>query len=127
MNNAYGYSGWFNYAGTFNGADDGLRHFFGELDCCLPWAIDREYMVVDDCSNVNTFAYTVSVNGGGCNGDVDAGVSGNGDGDHTPGICPVRATSPRASLPSASPTCSRTRPTTGANSASKSRATCGSW
>ena len=87
MNNAYGYSGWFNYAGTFNGMMMmGSGDFFGELDCCLPWAIDREYMVVDDCSNVNTFAYTVSVNGGGCNGDVDAGVSGNGDGDHTPGI-----------------------------------------
>jgi len=41
---------------------------------------------MDDFGNANKYEYTVSVNGGGCLGDGDAQVSGNGGSDHTPGI-----------------------------------------
>ena len=87
MNDTYGYSGWFNYSGNFNGLTVmGSGDFFGEMDCCLPWAIDRAYTVVDDCGNTNEFNYTVEVNGGDCLEDPDAQVSGNSGPDHGPAI-----------------------------------------
>jgi hypothetical protein len=87
MNNNFGYSGWFTYFGTFNGMSVmGSGDLFGDMDCCLPWSIDRNYLIMDDCGNANQFEYTVSVNGGGCLGDGDAQASGNGGTDHTPGI-----------------------------------------
>ena len=87
MNDAYGYSGWFNYSGNFNNLTVmGSGDFFGEMDCCLPWAIERDYTIVDDCGNTNEFAYTVEVNGGDCLVDPDAELSGNSGLDHGPAI-----------------------------------------
>ena len=86
MNNEYGYSGWFTYNGTFDGnMVMGSGDAFGDLDCCLPWSIEREYSLVDDCANESGFAYSVSVNGDDCDGAVDGpAVSGQADGDHAP-------------------------------------------
>ena len=87
MNNAYGYSGWFAYSGTFDGqAVIGSGDLFGDLDCCLPWSIERNYLLLDDCGNASTFGYTIAVNGTDCSTSGDAEVSGQGDTDHTPGI-----------------------------------------
>ena len=87
MNNAYGYSGWFSYSGTFNGLPVmGSGDLFGDLDCCLPWSIERSYLLVDDCGNASTFNYTVDVNGDDCTEGEDAELSGNGGSDHTPNI-----------------------------------------
>ena len=87
MNNAYGYSGWFGYSGTFNNNFVmGSGDLFGDLDCCLPWSIEREYLLVDDCGNAATFEYTVDVNGSDCTESGDAGLSGDSDVDHTPSV-----------------------------------------
>ena len=85
MNDEYGYSGWFTYSGSFMGSDImGSGDMFGDLDCCLPWSIDRNYSIADDCGNSNGFEYTVDVNGADCAAGTDAQVSGSQDGNHTP-------------------------------------------
>ena len=62
-----GFSGWFYYAGTFAGADVmGSGDLFGDLDCCLPWMIERTYTMTDCSGNVSEFDYTVDVNGVTC-------------------------------------------------------------
>ena len=88
MNNAYGFSGWFSYSGTFDGNPVmGSGDLFGDLDCCLPWSIERNYLLVDDCGNTASFGYTVEVNGEGClDAGDDAGLSGGQDTDHTPSV-----------------------------------------
>ena len=87
MNNEYGYSGWFTYNGTFDGNSImGSGDLFGDLDCCLPWSIEREYSIADDCGNASGFAYSVSVNGDDCDDADGALVSGGQAGDHTPFI-----------------------------------------
>ena len=74
-------------SGTY-GEDDVFfsGDLFGDLDCCLPWSIDREYTATDDCGNATDFAYEILVNAEGCGDDDGAQVSGGQDGDHTPGI-----------------------------------------
>ncbi len=86
MNNEYGYSGWFTYNGTFGGNSVmGSGDAFGDLDCCLPWSIERDYSLVDDCANASGFAYSVSMNGDDCDDAVDGpAVSGQASGDHAP-------------------------------------------
>ena len=87
MNDNYGYSGWFSYSGTFNGNFVmGSGDLFGDLDCCLPWSIEREYLLVDDCGNTASFEYTVEVNGEACTTAGDAELSGNSGVDHTPSV-----------------------------------------
>ena len=87
MNNEYGYSGWFTYTGDFMGsAIMGSGDLFGDLDCCLPWSIERDYAIADDCGNANGFAYSVEVNGDDCEDADGAQVSGGQSGDHTPFI-----------------------------------------
>jgi len=86
MNDEYGYSGWFVYSGHFDGDDiAGSGDLFGDLDCCLPWSIDRDYSIVDDCDNSASFGYSIAVNGDDCDSD-DALVSGNAANDHGPAV-----------------------------------------
>ncbi|MBK12654.1 MAG: hypothetical protein CL849_03905, partial [Crocinitomicaceae bacterium] len=87
QNDNYGYSGWIMATGTYG--DDAVffsGDLFGDLDCCLPWSIDREYTASDDCGNATEFEYSISVNGDNCGDDDGVLVSGGQDEDHTPGI-----------------------------------------
>ena len=87
QNDNYGYSGWIMASGTYNGdAVFFSGDLFGDLDCCLPWSIDREYTATDDCGNATDFAYVIDVNGDDCGGGDGALVSGGQAGDHTPVI-----------------------------------------
>jgi hypothetical protein len=62
-----GFSGWFYYSGTFQGADVmGSGDVFGDLDCCLPWMIERAYTMTDCSGNESAFNYTVDINGMTC-------------------------------------------------------------
>jgi hypothetical protein len=77
----HGYSGWFYYMGTFNGADVmGTGDVFGDMDCSLPWSIEREYTVSDCSGNTTNFSYTVDVNGMTCE-PIDPTLDGNDDSD----------------------------------------------
>ena len=85
QNDNYGYSGWIMASGTWNSDVVFFSgDLFGDLDCCLPWSIERDYIALDDCDNSTTFAYTIQVNGEDCEDDDDALVSGGQDDDHTP-------------------------------------------
>ncbi|MCH1581613.1 MAG: T9SS type A sorting domain-containing protein [Flavobacteriales bacterium] len=87
MNDEYGYSGWFVYSGQFNESEiAGSGDLFGDLDCCLPWSIDRNYSIVDDCENGNQFSYSISVNGAECTDSDGPTVTGNTAGDHGPAV-----------------------------------------
>jgi hypothetical protein len=87
QNNNYGYSGWIMASGM-NGEDAVMfsGDVFGDLDCCLPWSIHREYTATDDCGNDTDFAYNINVNGEDCEDGDDANLSGGQSGDHTPVI-----------------------------------------
>jgi hypothetical protein len=62
-----GFSGWFYYQGTFNGAAViGTGDVFGDTDCCLPWSIERTYTLSDCAGNTSEFSYTIDVNGPTC-------------------------------------------------------------
>jgi hypothetical protein len=75
----HGYSGWFYYIGTFNGADVmGTGDVFVDVDCSLPWSIEREYTVTDCSGNTTSFSYTVDVNGLTCE-PIDPTLDGNDD------------------------------------------------
>ena len=50
----------------------GSGDLFGDLDCCLPYDISRDYTVSDCAGNTTTFGYTVSVTGEPCE-DGDGG------------------------------------------------------
>jgi hypothetical protein len=77
----HGYSGWFYYIGTFEGADVmGTGDVFADIDCSLPWGIEREYTVTDCSGNTTTFAYTVDVNGLTCE-PIEPTLDGNNDND----------------------------------------------
>jgi hypothetical protein len=79
----HGYSGWFYYIGTLNGADVmGTGDVFGDLDCSLPWSIEREYAVSDCSGNTTTFSYTIDVNGITCEPIVPT-LDGNDDSDNS--------------------------------------------
>ena len=73
MNDAYGYSGWFFYEGTFDGEPiNGSGDLFGELDCVLPYTVSYTHTATDCSGNVAAFEHSVEVNGGDCE---DAGVA----------------------------------------------------
>jgi hypothetical protein len=75
----HGYSGWFYYIGTFEGADVmGTGDVFADIDCSLPWSIEREYTLTDCSGNSTTFSYTVDVNGMTCD-PIDPTLDGNDD------------------------------------------------
>ena len=77
----HGYSGWFYYIGTFEGADVmGTGDVFADIDCSLPWGIEREYTVTDCSGNTTSFAYTVDVNGLTCE-PIEPTLDGNDDSD----------------------------------------------
>ena len=77
----HGYSGWFYYIGTFEGADVmGTGDVFADIDCSLPWGIEREYTVTDCSGNTTSFAYTVDVNGLTCE-PIEPTLDGNNDND----------------------------------------------
>ncbi|MAI22548.1 MAG: hypothetical protein CL828_00675 [Crocinitomicaceae bacterium] len=77
----HGYSGWFYYMGTFNGADVmGTGDVFADIDCSLPWNIEREYTVTDCSGNSTTFSYTVDVNGLTCE-PIEPTLDGNDESD----------------------------------------------
>jgi hypothetical protein len=85
-----GFSGWFFYQGTFNGASViGTGDVFGDMDCCLPWSIERTYTLSDCAGNTSEFSYTVDVNGPTCapilpplaGDDTEPDFGGTGDED----------------------------------------------
>jgi hypothetical protein len=79
----HGYSGWFYYIGTFNGADVmGTGDVFADVDCSLPWNIEREYTVTDCSGNTTSFSYTVDVNGLTCD-PIEPTLDGNEDEDNS--------------------------------------------
>ncbi|MFL0778253.1 MAG: T9SS type A sorting domain-containing protein, partial [Prochlorococcus sp.] len=84
-NGNYGFSGWIYYSGSF--LEEGVMgsgDIFGDLDCCLPYDISRDYTVSDCAGNTTTFGYTVSVTGEPCE-DGTGGVIGNSGGDGSNG------------------------------------------
>jgi hypothetical protein len=82
-NGNYGFSGWIYYSGSFlDGGVMGSGDLFGDLDCCLPYEITRDYTVSDCAGNTTTFGYTVSVTGEVCE-DGEGGIIGNGEGDNS--------------------------------------------
>ncbi len=67
--------------GTFNGADVmGTGDVFGDMDCSLPWSIEREYTVSDCSGNTTNFSYTVDLNGMTCE-PIEPTLGGNDDSD----------------------------------------------
>ena len=79
-NGNYGFSAWMYYNGTFDGsAVAGSGDVFGDLDCCLPYDLEREYVMTDCAGNTTTFHYTVSMTGEGCSDEGDAGISDEED------------------------------------------------
>jgi len=84
-NGNYGFSGWIYYSGSF--LEEGVMgsgDIFGDLDCCLPYEITRDYTVSDCAGNSTTFGYTVSVTGEACE-DGTGGVVGNSGDDSSSG------------------------------------------
>ena len=78
----HGYSGWFYYIGTFEGADVmGTGDVFADIDCSLPWEIERAFTVTDCSGNSTLFSYTVDVNGMTC-APIDPTLDGNADSEN---------------------------------------------
>ena len=66
-NENYGFSQWMYYSGTFDGVTvNGSGDIFGDLDCCLPYDLERSYVISDCEGNTTEFAYTVSLTGEAC-------------------------------------------------------------
>jgi len=66
-NGNYGFSQWMYYSGTFDGMTvNGSGDIFGDLDCCLPYDLERTYAISDCAGNTTNFAYTVSLTGEAC-------------------------------------------------------------
>ena len=87
QNNNYGYSGWVMASGTYNEENVFFSgDLFGDLDCCLPWSITRDYVASDDCDNSTAFGYTIDVNAESCTDSGDPTVSGSQDEDHGPSV-----------------------------------------
>jgi len=58
----------------------GTGDVFADIDCSLPWGIEREYTVTDCSGNTTSFAYTVDVNGLTCE-PIEPTLDGNDDSD----------------------------------------------
>jgi hypothetical protein len=66
-NGNYGFSAWMYFTGTFDGnAVSGSGDIFGDLDCCLPYDLERSYVLTDCAGNTTDFAYTVHLTGEDC-------------------------------------------------------------
>lgn len=86
-NDGYGASGWFQWEGQLvvDGQDMGAfassGDIFVDLDCCLPWQVEHDYVAQDDCGNAIAFEYTVTNSG-----EVEAEGAGlSGGTQHTAG------------------------------------------
>lgn len=85
-NEEYGASGWFFWDGQLvldgvaqgNWASSG--DIFLDLDCCLPWEAEHDYVAQDDCGNAVAFEYTVTNTG--IPSETGSGLQGSG---HTSG------------------------------------------
>ena len=79
-NEEYGASGWFFWQGelvvdgTSLGNAMSSGDIFVDLDCCLPWTVEHDYVAQDDCGNATTFEYTVTNTGE--TAPEGAGISG---------------------------------------------------
>jgi len=68
-NGSYGASGWFFWDGELvvdgipQGSMASSGDIFVDLDCCLPWEAEHNYVAEDDCGNGITFQYTISNTG----------------------------------------------------------------
>jgi hypothetical protein len=63
----FGFSGWFYYIGEFQGENImGSGDLFGDLNCCLPYEITRDYTLTDCSGNSETFGYTVDISSESC-------------------------------------------------------------
>jgi len=79
-NGNYGFSAWMYYTGTFDGATvSGSGDVFGDLDCCLPYDLERSYTISDCAGNETHFAYTVHLTGEGCDEGNDGTISDQED------------------------------------------------
>ena len=75
-NGNYGFSQWMYYTGTFMGdAVSGSGDIFGDLDCCLPYDLERSYVASDCAGNETTFDYTVRLTGEDCAEGNDGDIS----------------------------------------------------
>ena len=76
-NEEYGASGWFFWDGQL--VVDGVAQgnlassgdIFVDLDCCLPWEAEHDYVARDDCGNAVAFEYTVVNTGTPAEGGAD--------------------------------------------------------
>jgi hypothetical protein len=79
-NSEFGFSGWFYYSGEFQGENImGSGDLFGDLNCCLPYEITRDYMLTDCSGNSETFGYTVDISSESCITD-EGGLQEESDG-----------------------------------------------
>ena len=75
-NGNYGFSQWMYYTGTFMGdAVSGSGDIFGDLDCCLPYDLERSYVASDCAGNETMFDYTVRMTGEDCEEGNDGDIS----------------------------------------------------
>tara|TARA_B110000003_G_scaffold43863_2_gene41358 strand:- start:6561 stop:11318 length:4758 start_codon:yes stop_codon:yes gene_type:complete len=75
-NSNYGFSGWFYLSGTVGGQNVmASGDLFGELDCCQPWTLERQYTVTDCVGNATSFSYEVQVTGSSCDATEEGGIS----------------------------------------------------
>ena len=75
-NGNYGFSQWMYYTGTFMGdAVSGSGDIFGDLDCCLPYDLERSYVASDCAGNETMFDYTVRLTGEDCAEGNDGDIS----------------------------------------------------
>ena len=87
QNDNYGYSGWVMASGIHNEENVFFSgDLFGDLNCCLPWSITRDYVASDDCGNSTPFGYTIDVNGESCTDSDGPAVSGSQEEDHGPSV-----------------------------------------
>ena len=60
----------------FNGEPvSGSGDIFGDLDCCLPYDLERSYQISDCVGNETNFSYTVHLTGEGCEEGNAGGLS----------------------------------------------------
>ena len=75
-NGNYGFSQWMYFTGMFNGEPvSGSGDIFGDLDCCLPYDLERSYQISDCVGNETNFSYTVHLTGEGCEEGNAGGLS----------------------------------------------------
>ncbi len=75
-NSNYGFSGWFYLSGTVGGQNVmASGDLFGELDCCQPWTLERQYTVTDCVGNETSFSYEIQVTGVSCNATEEGGIA----------------------------------------------------